>query len=65
MPQDGPPITPLLAGTVGSCPEELGTLSQKEGLHGSGSCLEARPGHLWAYRGLLEVGAPIRILALP
>lgn len=60
-----------VAGTVRSCPEELGTLccsltsqSRKEKLHGSGlSGGQARPfGGLW---GILEVGASIRVLALP
>lgn len=43
----------LLAGTVGSCPEELGALccsltsqNRKEKPRGSGGCPEARPGHL-------------------
>lgn len=63
----------LLAGTVGSCPAELGTLccsltsqSQKERLRGSGSCVW-RPGQgIWELvGGILEVGASIWVLALP
>lgn len=63
----------LLAGTMGSCPAELGTLccsltsqSQKERLHGSGSCVW-RPGQgiCGIVGGILEVEASIRVLTLP